>query len=462
MEDNVLHFSENLIEKINDCMNNSDRFHLFYNADENFKRQIIAEVLNIYRKYSLEPTNEMISSIVKRLLLLMSNGIYGIENAVKARDGKINYLKKSISPVYGVEFASKHRVVLFEFYDKYYSYGEYRDNKNKPVIVSLDLERGRLFIQKRTYRSERGTRTEMSINTYCLPSAAEVGQKLKRFAEDRTYGDSIDKLFICDSFHPGRMDDYVHDNLIHKLDISKEEKKLLEEIIHKKAPEPHFHIYSDMIASNLDENEKSLAININDLSVYLNKMIKNAEYIGIEFLTPEIIEKLKNNKMLYPDILKYDLFMPYLSILRGEIEYKSDGMIEKIKQLLSDYNSRQTSRISSITVIYELLSNIKTGSSQGHGGITGLDGLRAIARDIEVLARIMDKLPKELQMSIHEIYTKNFKINAEYFSKKAAELGIELPLEMIMPIPATAFVPADADENSSENSKRIPKTNGNF
>ena len=460
MEDDVVYFSEDLVREIVDCMmNGRGGLDYYFRVDEKLKKQIISELLKVYSENSLIPNDEMIASIVQRLLIFMENGVSGIEDAATARDGKINYLTKSISPVYGVEFASKNRVVLFEFFEQVYSYGGFRDDKNRPIVVSLDLDRGRLFIQKITYRSERGRRIDMSINTYCLPSAREVGQRLKRFARDVTDRDSIDKIFICDSFHPGRMDKFVHDNLIDKLDISKEEKVLLEKIIHKKAPEPHFHIYSDKISSSLDENGKSLAINILDLSKYLNILVSTAEYLNIDVLTPEVIKKLEQDKNLMPDVLKYDLFMPYLSILKGDIEYKSDGMIEKIKQLLSDYNSRQSTRIANITQIYEMLSNIRTGDgSFEQGGKTGIGGLRAIARDIEILSKCMEYLPDELQMLIKDLYDKNFKLNTEFLTKKAAEMGIELPFEFVMPAPVDVLA---TDTNVNSKPKPTPNTNGN-
>ena len=307
--------------------------------------------------------------------------------------------------------------------------------------------------------SSNSSEKSSSYNTYCLPSAREVGQRLKKFARDVTDRDSIDKIFICDSFHPGRMDKFVHDNLIDKLDISKEEKVLLEKIIHKKAPEPHFHIYSDKISSSLDENGKSLAINIFDLSKYLNILVSTAEYLNIDVLTPEVIKKLEQDKNLMPDVLKYDLFMPYLSILKGDIEYKSDGMIEKIKQLLSDYNSKQSTRIANITQIYEMLSNIRTGDgSFEQGGQTGIGGLRAIARDIEILSKCMEYLPDELQMLIKDLYDKNFKLNTEFLTKKAAEMGIELPFEFVMPEPVEVIA---TETNVNSKPKPTPNTNGN-
>jgi hypothetical protein len=198
-----------------------------------------------------------------------------------------------------------------------------------------------------------------------------------------------------------------------------------------------------------------------DNIVVINLYADNINYVKYKLLLPNTIIYLGGGypENIVENVLKYDLFMPYLSILKGDIEYKSDGMIEKIKQLLSDYNSRQSTRIANITQIYEMLSNIRTGDgSFEQGGKTGIGGLRAIARDIEILSKCMEYLPDELQMLIKDLYDKNFKLNTEFLTKKAAEMGIELPFEFVMPAPVDVLA---TDTNVNSKPKPTPNTNGN-
>ena len=423
--------------------------------DLNLQKSLFSEICNAYLNYSFCPADdEVVYSIIERIKIIMTKGVYGIEEAVKVRDGKINNLKQPISSVYGVEFSSDKKVVLFNFFD--FTYDGLRCDKNKPIEVSLDLNTGRLFIQKRTYQVERGNRTNVSINTYCLPSVGEVNQQIKRFAQRDGYEniDSIDKLFVCDGFHPGRMDEFVHENQIDKLSISKDEKKLLENYMRKKAPEPHFHIFSDRIALDLGENGKSLAISIADTTRYLNDLMFNAKYFNIDTLTPDVIKNLKEKNKFCPDILQYDLFMPYLSILKGELEYNNNQLVDRIKNLLVEYNGRQSQRISAITSVYSILNSLNKDGFKGQGGMSGIEGLKAIERDMELLNRIMIYLPDELQMSIYEIYNKNFQLNQSFFAKKAEELGIKLPIEVVLPMVTPV-------QNQVVNNKQNPKTNIN-
>lgn len=414
----------------------------FYSRErDNFPYDAVKTIItNIYKNY-MDFQNElggtsnktstinpmMIDSIVQRYKLIIDNGIDGItyvsSTKFKTREecNILNSLQTKQTGVYRVDYSQGEKVDL---YYKHIETNFSHSNSNRPVYISLDLETGRIFVKSLVYVNDK---TNVSLVTYCLPSYLELqylflGQKEKKNFVRKSQpasDDCIENIVICDSFHPTSMKDkdknnknrvYPHINHIDKLDISDEEKYLMKYFYGEGAPEPHFHCHSERISIAVGGNDKSFAIHFYDLKKYIGMMVECAEKHKIDVLIPELQEKYKNVDF---GILKYDLDMPYLSVLKGTLIYENANFIENMDKLLKEYASTTKTKSEKIEQIFKMLDSMKKNRKSGGGGKKniGVAALRSMIQDLTALEAMIDSLPPDFQVSAFDIFSGNLSSN---------------------------------------------------
>lgn len=109
---------------------------------------------------------------------------------------------------------------------------------------------------------------------------------------------------------------------------------------------PHFHFFRKSVCANLHKNTASFAINISNLSRYLDDL-----------------EAAYNSKKVNDPILKYDLGMPYLDIVKGKLHCNMEDFIKTSKSVFKNYYGKN--RSAGMESLYNLVDCIKRNDSFG-------------------------------------------------------------------------------------------------
>lgn len=143
--------------------------------------------------------------------------------------------------------------------------------------------------------------------------------------------DDIENIIFTDRFDPFHVNNKKQDDHTNNfpLNSSEETLKLFNKYFTSTAPTPHMHFYYESVCSGQvvqgeemqqpKGNTKSLAINLINLSKYINDLGK-------------ALKDYDNSKPL-PEILKNDLGMPYLAIAYGRTIFNDSYFIERVKNL---------------------------------------------------------------------------------------------------------------------------------
>ena len=139
-------------------------------------------------------------------------------------------------------------------------------------------------------------------------------------------------------------------------------------------------------------------------------MVECAEKHKIDVLIPELQEKYKNVDF---GILKYDLDMPYLSVLKGTLIYENANFIENMDKLLKEYTSTTKTKSEKIEQIFKMLDSMKKNRKSGGGGKKniGVAALRSMIQDLSVLEAMINSLPPDFQVSAFDIFSGNLSSN---------------------------------------------------
>lgn len=419
----------------------------FNNGDSFPVDDIIKFLIDVYKKEGANmPNEDMLVSIAYRMYLVLEYGIDGLFD-ITSTEGKnkgglsreernrIVLLKNPTSRIYRIEFCADKKVELYDFLD--------RESKSRPVTISLDLTTGRLFISSRVVIGRN--KDNLKVVNYCMPCFEEIKYTYKKgtIGQKEPDKDILGNAILIDEFHPREEQGFLgnkkyHKNNIKDLDLDDCERLLMQQIFGFEAPEPHFHYFSERISTKLGGNDKSLAINLTDLKKYVSMLV----FFGEKTNGTTLKKRIEAKPDLQTDILCYDLEMPYLSILRGDLTYSNTGFLQSVKDLLEKYNSTNNKRGEKIELIYYMMDNLSRG--QEGSGLTGLEALKAIYSDLEIIEIVSKYCSAEVQMSIFDLYSEAIK--KENFAKDSAEKSAKDSADTIIPIP-TPIANAVEDDN---------------
>lgn len=240
-----------------------------------------------------------------------------------------NYYAKQINKIenqniadgYSYLWRDSNKILLGSFFP----YGINGPRKDMSTSIYLDSTNNNVLVDVKTM-----TKGQERVSRFCFPDCYDVYTKRPNESYFmQSPRDTIDNIIFTDRFDPfhfNNTDD--HTNRFPK-NSTAEGLALFQKYFQSTAKTPHLHFYYESVCNgdvipNADGhaprgNDRSLAINLGNLSLYIND-------IASALSTYDSAKPL-------PEILSNDLGMPYLAIMYGSTAFNSTHFINKVKRL---------------------------------------------------------------------------------------------------------------------------------
>jgi len=320
-------------------MSNSSIFRQVINTHYDFRRNIltlrdfqsavstfVSQVLSASGSTYLKSlTRQQVHSIDERIASIIDAFPGSFPYTESNYHGKqINKLENQPCPdSYSYLWRDSNKIFLGSFHP----YGIDGPRKDISTSIYLDSTNANVLVDVKTM-----TRGQEKVSRFCFPDCNDVYAKRpgNSYFMQSAYND-IENIFYTDRFDPfhiGRESKEDHTNKFPQR-AKAEELSLFQKYFQPTAKTPHIHFYYESVCNGEvlpgadghkpKGNDKSLAINLGNLSLYINDICKE-------------IQTYDSTKPL-PEILANDLGMPYLSILYGSTSFNSSYFISKVKRL---------------------------------------------------------------------------------------------------------------------------------
>ncbi|MBE7074082.1 MAG: hypothetical protein E7379_03220 [Clostridiales bacterium] len=293
----------------------------FYNDASDFLSTIILASNNQFLE-SLSLNNKI--SLCERLVFVIdgfpSAFPYGESNSYASQVNKLDG-QQHLDGYYNL-WKDSNKIFLGSFFP----YGINGPRKDIKTNIYLDSTNANLLVDIKTM-----TKNQEKVARFCFADRYSIYVKRPRSVFVQSITNDIENIIFTDRFdpfHTGRdsKDDHTNNFPQHS---SPQMLELFNKYFQSTAKTPHLHFYFESVCAGdviptkdghqPKGNDKSLAINLGGLSQYINDLC--------------IAIKSYDNTQPLPAILKYDLGMPYLSILYGSTAFNDSYFISKIKRL---------------------------------------------------------------------------------------------------------------------------------
>ena len=249
------------------------------------------------------------------------------------------------------------------------------------ISLSYDFDADIIYVLVTTTK-QQGTQTYPSVQLYALADKNDIVQKTYQKPIYPNINET-ENAITCSRFDPSKTAKNEHENKFDNLILDPEEEKLYKQYFEEKSYCPHFHVFIPSLCEDAKCNDKSLAININNLRNYIRDLNSASSTDS-------------NNP-----IMKYNLAMPYLDMAKGNLVIPdTDPFLQKTKQLLDLY-CNSDKKVKAIEQIYK---HIEEASREKQCiGAKKLNTLKDLERAFNIMAECCEVFPANYQVALADI-----------------------------------------------------------